>query len=131
MFDRLNENARRVIFFARYEASQRNQPSIALEDMVLGVLRKITTELIDWNITNALEIMDSIRSVLPVEGRNGGIDLPLSNEAKLAVQNATNLTSGHVTPWHLLLIMYPLVNQNIREILESNGITLERIKERI
>jgi ATP-dependent Clp protease ATP-binding subunit ClpC len=40
MFERYTEKARRVIFFARYEASQFGSPSIETEHLLLGLLRE-------------------------------------------------------------------------------------------
>lgn len=40
MFDRYTESARRVIFFARYEASQYGNPQIGTEHLLLGLLRE-------------------------------------------------------------------------------------------
>ncbi|HEX9199721.1 MAG TPA: Clp protease N-terminal domain-containing protein [Acidobacteriaceae bacterium] len=40
MFERYTERARRVIFFARYEASQFGSPNIESEHMLLGLLRE-------------------------------------------------------------------------------------------
>ena len=46
MFERYTEKARRVIFFARYEASQLGSPYIETEHLLLGLLRedKVLTE---------------------------------------------------------------------------------------
>ena len=40
MFERYTEKARRVIFFARYEASQVGSPYIETEHLLLGLLRE-------------------------------------------------------------------------------------------
>ena len=40
MFERYTERARRVIFFARYEASQLGSPSIESEHLLLGLIRE-------------------------------------------------------------------------------------------
>lgn len=40
MFERYTENARRVIFFSRYEASQYGSPYIEIEHLLLGLLRE-------------------------------------------------------------------------------------------
>lgn len=40
MFERYTEKARRVIFFARYEASQYGSPVIDTEHLLLGLLRE-------------------------------------------------------------------------------------------
>ena len=42
MFERYTEKARRVIFFARYEASQFGSPYIETEHLLLGLLREPT-----------------------------------------------------------------------------------------
>ena len=39
MFQRFTENARRVIFYARYEASQYGSPYIEPEHLLLGLCR--------------------------------------------------------------------------------------------
>ena len=41
MFERYTEKARRVIFFARYEASEYGSPCIETEHLLLGHLREI------------------------------------------------------------------------------------------
>ncbi len=43
MFEKYTEKARRVIFFARYEASQFGSPYIETEHLLLGVLREDRT----------------------------------------------------------------------------------------
>jgi len=40
MFEVYNEKARRVIFFARFEASQYDSRSIETEHLLLGLLRE-------------------------------------------------------------------------------------------
>ena len=40
MFERYTEKARRVIFFARYEASHYGSPFIETEHLLLGIMRE-------------------------------------------------------------------------------------------
>ena len=40
MFERYTEKARRIIFFARYEASQYGSPYIETEHLLLGIVRE-------------------------------------------------------------------------------------------
>jgi hypothetical protein len=42
MFERYTERARRVIFFARYEASNYGSRHIETEHLLLGLLREVT-----------------------------------------------------------------------------------------
>jgi hypothetical protein len=47
MFERYTEKARRVIFFARYEASQFGSPVIDAEHLLLGLIRKSLASAFD------------------------------------------------------------------------------------
>jgi hypothetical protein len=48
MFERYTEMARRVIFFARYEATEFGSPSIESEFLLLGLLREDQHIVIRW-----------------------------------------------------------------------------------
>src|SRR5689334_22698282 len=48
MFERFTEQARRTIFFARYEASQYGSPYIETEHLLLGILRERRAVLGKW-----------------------------------------------------------------------------------
>jgi len=61
MFERFTEKARRVIFFARYEASQFGSPIIESEHLLLGVLRE------DKRLVFRLKIEDPFRIWQQVE----------------------------------------------------------------
>ena len=83
MFEKYTEKARRVIFFARYEASQFGSSYIETEHLLLGLIRE------DKNLTNrffpkANASIDSIRK--EIEGRtmirekvSTSVDLPFSD----------------------------------------------------
>jgi ATP-dependent Clp protease ATP-binding subunit ClpC len=45
MFEKYTEKARRVIFFARYEASQFGSSRIETEHLLLGLLREDNTSV--------------------------------------------------------------------------------------
>src|SRR5258708_10045201 len=58
MFERYTEKARRVIFFARYEASQFGSPYINSEHLLLGLLRE------DKSLTNRfLRSLSAVESI--------------------------------------------------------------------
>lgn len=48
MFERYTEKARRVIFFARYEASEFGNPEINPEFLLLGLLREEKHVVTRW-----------------------------------------------------------------------------------
>jgi ATP-dependent Clp protease ATP-binding subunit ClpC len=80
MFERYTEKARRVIFFARYEASQFGSPYIETEHLLLGLLRE------DKALTNRFlrshASVESIRKQIGVQacagvcGGRGGAPQP-------------------------------------------------------
>ena len=73
MFERCTEGARRVIFFARYEASEFGTPFIETEYLLLGLFREdkaLTDHLLRSNaalesIRNQIEAHTVIRENVP------------------------------------------------------------------
>src|SRR5271168_144654 len=79
VFERYTEKARRVIFFARYEASQYGSPFIETEHLLLGLLRE-DARLFRWM---ALGFAETIRRRVDEHAQkhpptSTAIDLPLS-----------------------------------------------------
>jgi len=82
MFERYTEKARRVIFFARYEASQFGAPAIEPEHLLLGLMREDKT-LTGRFFPRAQITIESIRR--EIEGRTllreripTSVELPLA-----------------------------------------------------
>jgi hypothetical protein len=108
MFERYTEKARRVIFFARYEASSYGSPEIDTEHLLLGLLReeklvprwlpKVSPEVIRQRIETVTEKRKKISTA---------VDLPLTNAArrvlKHAADEADRLAHRHIGTEHLLL----------------------------
>ena len=93
MFERYTDRARRVIFFARYDASALASSSIDTEHLLLGLLRegagiagkifkrnKLTYEM----VRREIEARGRLRAPTPTS-----VDMPLSPEAKLVLQHAS------------------------------------------
>lgn len=83
MFERYTEKARRVIFFARYEASRYGSPYIETEHLLLGLIRELK-----WLTTRLLPegSEESIRAQIAAgtphrESTSTAIDLPLTGRA--------------------------------------------------
>ena len=138
MFERYTERARRVVFFARYEASQFGSTTIESEHFLLGLIRE------DKNLTNRF-----IRSSTPMEGirkeiagRTGirekistSIDLPLSNECKhilaYANEEAELLSQRYIGTEHMLLGILREEKCIAAEILFARGLRLDTIREEL
>jgi hypothetical protein len=108
MFERYTEKARRVIFFARYEASQFGSPKIETEHLLLGLLRE-DTSLHRWlPKMNAEAIRRRVDESSPKRPPTStALDLPLTAGAKKALKQAANeaerLVSNHIGTEHLLM----------------------------
>jgi ATP-dependent Clp protease ATP-binding subunit ClpC len=138
MFERYTEKARRVIFFARYEASQFGSPYIETEHLLLGLLRE------DKALTNRfLRSHASIESIRKqIEGRttirekgSTSVDLPLSQECKrvlaYAAEEAEKLQHKHIGTEHLLLGLLREDKSFAAEILHDRGLRLTAIREEL
>jgi ATP-dependent Clp protease ATP-binding subunit ClpC len=138
MFERYTEKARRVIFFARYEASQYGSPSIETEHLLLGLMRE------DKGLTNRfLRSHSSIDSIKKeIEGRtvirekvSTSIDLPLSAECKrilaYSADEAERLRHRHIGTEHLLLGILREDKCLAAEILHERGLKLNMIREEL
>src|ERR1700729_2382923 len=138
MFERYTEKARRVIFFARYEASQFGSPYIETEHLLLGLLRE------DKALTNRfLRSHASVESIRKqIEGRitirekfSTSVDLPLSNECKrvlaYAAEEAERLSQKHVGTEHLLLGVLREEKCFAAEILHERGLHLSTLREEL
>ncbi|HWP85401.1 MAG TPA: ATP-dependent Clp protease ATP-binding subunit [Terriglobia bacterium] len=136
MFERYTEKARRVIFFARYEASQFGSPYIETEHLLLGLLRE------DKALTNRyLRSHTSIESIRKqIEGHttirekvSTSVDLPLSHECKrvlaYAAEEAERLSHKHIGTEHLLLGLLREEKCFAAEILRERGLRLSNIRE--
>src|SRR5262245_55598519 len=108
MFERYSERARRVIFFARYEASQFGSTAIETEHLLLGLIKEDANVMArflggSWRIDVRKEIEARItkREKVPT-----AIDLPLSQECKrilaYAADEAQRLNHRHIGAEHLL-----------------------------
>ncbi len=137
MFERYTEKARRVVFFARYEASQFGSTQIEAEHVLLGLIRE------DKNLTyrffhRSHATVESIRR--EIEGRTvlrdripNNIDLPLSVEAKhvlaYAAEESERLGNRHIGTEHLLLGLLREENSLAAEILYERGLRLSDIRQ--
>jgi hypothetical protein len=134
MFERYVEKARRVIFFARYEASQLGAPYIEIEHLLLGLLRE------DRSFRNRLpegaaeQIRKRIEENAPTAQRiSTSVDLPLSAESKKALHFAAEeskaLGHDHIDCGHLALGMMCVENSRVGAILGEFGIDYGSYRE--
>jgi len=138
MFERYTEKARRVIFFARYEASQFGSPFIETEHLLLGLLRedKALTNRFLRSHTSIESIRKQIEARTPIREKvSTSVDLPLSQECKrvlaYAAEEAERLTHKHIGTEHLLLGLLREDKSFAAEILHERGLRLSTLREEL
>ena len=128
MFERFSEKARRVVFFARYEASQFGSPVIDTEHLLLGVLRESADLIASLAGVDAnKKILEEIRQQRPVREKiSTSVDLPFSEAGKrtlnYALDEADQLNSREITPKHILLGLLREENCLAQKILSGAGV---------
>ena len=139
MFERYTEKARRVIFFARYEASQFGAHAIEPEHLLLGLMREDKT-LTGRFFPRAQLSIESIRK--EIEGRtllrekiSTSVELPLAPETKrvlaFAHEESDRLQHRHIGTEHLLLGLLREERSMAAEILYERGLRLNSVRDEI
>src|SRR3989304_4910557 len=139
MFERYTERAKRVIFFARYEAAQLGSNSIETEHLLLGLIRE----------GKGLPSRLSPKSPLPmegirkeVEGRivirdqvSTSVEIPLSGESKRvlthAAEEAERLVHNYIGTEHVLLGILREEKSVAATILAERGMHINAVREDI
>ncbi len=139
MFEKYTEKARRVIFFARYEASQFGSPYIETEHLLLGLIREDKT-LTNRFFPKANSSIDTIRK--EIEGRSlvrekvsTSVDLPFSDESKrvlnCAAEESERLSHKHIGTEHILMGLLREEKSVAAEILRERGLRLGMVREEL
>lgn len=132
MFERYTEKARRIIFFARYEASQFGSRTIEAEHLLLGLTREDRPLAIALLKTEAA--IDSIRQQIEAHVTkraqiSTSVDLPLSPECKrmlaYGAEEAERLNHRHITPAHLLIGILRESSSLAASMLRDRQVTIE------
>ena len=139
MFERYTERAKRVIFFARYEAAQLGNDCIETEHLLLGLIREgkgLTSRV----FARAQVSVDSIRKEL--EGRivirdqvSTSVEIPLSTASKrvlhYAAEEAERLVHNYIGTEHILLGILRETKSVAATILNERGLRINAVREDI
>lgn len=131
MFERYTNAARRVIFIARYEASQFGSSTIETEHLLLGILME-DPEIIERfakpgetaeSVRARVEQQTTRRLAVPTE-----TDVPLSSRSKLALsmaaEEADRLIHRFITTEHLFLGLLQDKNDPTVRLLADAAISI-------
>ena len=140
MFERYTERARRVIFFARYEALQYGSQVISPEHILLGLMREDKTISARYfPFRNSLTV-DAIRRdveerIVLRERIPQSAELHLAAETKrilaFASEESQRLENRHIGPEHLFLGLLREERSVAAEILYQYGLRLKDVRDEI
>ena len=138
MFERYTEKARRVIFFARQEASELGGPAIEPHHILLGLIREdppLITRFCKLTLP-LLDLRDRIRaSTGPVKKLPASVDMPLSSQTKhvlsYAADESQQLNHRYLSTEHLLLGLLREEQTTAAEILIEHGVYLNIVRDEL
>jgi len=138
MFELFTEGARRVIFFARYEASQYGSTAIEAEHLLLGALKE------DRNLIKRFSETSSTAELIrtEIEKHFAGqarvstcVDIPLSESSKRVLTHAMNealiLNHAYVGVEHVLLGIMREDKTVAAQILRASGLDPSKVRQQI
>ena len=139
MFERYTERARRVLFFARYEAGRAGSPAVEPEHLLLALIRE-GKGLAARIFERARIAPDAVRRAIESrttrrEVTSSGDDLPLSPSTKqvleFAAQESDRLLHNYVGTEHLLLGVFREKRSLAASILAERGLQINQVRDEI
>ena len=139
MFERFNENVRRALFFARYEASRAASHQIATEHVLFGMLREADETLVDLCESVGIDVRELrdelLGDTLALEPVSTSPDLPLAEETKkvlaYSVHEAESMGHGRVGTEHLVLGLLRIEESNAAKYLTARGFELYQLRDEV
>jgi ATP-dependent Clp protease ATP-binding subunit ClpC len=137
MFEKYTEKAKKVLFLARYEASQMGSRVIGSEHLLLGLLKE-GDELVQELFAKAGVNIELLRAEMEARGPSGEkqvtpIEIPFSEEAKkvlsCAEEEAERLLHPHVSDEHILLGLLRVEESAAGRLLAEKGMRLYALRE--
>lgn len=133
MFERYTERARRVLFFARYEASEFGAVTIEADHLLLGLLRDVTGisgRMLGQAGLALASVRDEMLNRRPSRRKvPAALEIPFATDVKkilqYAAEEADRLRHTNIGPEHLLLGILREDTSTAAELLKSRGMTLE------
>jgi ATP-dependent Clp protease ATP-binding subunit ClpA len=136
MFQRYTERARRVIFFARYEASQYGSPYIESEHFLLGLLREdlgLVRRFLGPNSVTTDIRAEIERQITRREPISTSVEVPLTAECKkilnVALEESERLNHQWVGTEHILLGILGVEGSLAARLLRERGLDPQGIRK--
>jgi len=136
MFERYTERARRVIFFARYEASQFGIAAIEVEHLLLGLIREeenLISTLLGKRVSLHFIREDIVAHTLPGKKISTSVEIPLTPALQrvlaYALEESEKLKHKHIGTEHMVLGLLREEGSLAANLLVKVGLSLECVRE--
>jgi ATP-dependent Clp protease ATP-binding subunit ClpC len=136
VFERFTERARRILFFARHEASQFGSPTIDTEHLLLGLIREghglIARIFANWHLSFE-EMRRRIESNIEHRGKiSTSVEMPFSVDAKrvleFAIEEADRLAHRDIGSAHLLIGILRVEQSLPARLMTEAGMTVDDLR---
>lgn len=141
MFERYTEEARRIVFFARYEAACVASPFITPDHLLLGIIRQCKPVL--TGLLNSPESLADIQRQVAARSPDPPakpqapitVDLPLDRDARAVLASAAgeadSLHCKFIEPAHLLLAILRHPDTAAARLLASHGAAYDTVRRQL
>ena len=137
MFEKFTEKAKRILFMARYEASQQGSKVIGTEHLLLGLLKEgeeATRELFSRSNISIELLQAELESKGPTREKvSTSVEIPFSEETKrvlaYAEEEAERLLHPYIGTEHLLLGLLRVEDSTAGRLLAERGMRLYAVRE--
>jgi ATP-dependent Clp protease ATP-binding subunit ClpC len=138
MFERYTENARRALFFSRYEASELGHVEIRSEHLLVGLLRttaglgaRLLGDRVSLHdIHREIEQRSALHEKVPTS-----VEIPFTHDTKQILQSAAeeadNLRHRHIGTEHLLLAMLRDEKSETAQMLIRRGVRYPAVRDEV
>jgi len=139
VFERYTERARRALFFARFAVSTLGGTAIEAEHLLLGLLRErrgFTSGLLARACVDIEPLQLEVEERIAVGERiPASVEIPFSQETHRILQSAgteaDRLGHDYIGAEHLLLAILCAQDNAAAQILSSNGIDADLVRQEI
>jgi ATP-dependent Clp protease ATP-binding subunit ClpC len=139
MFERYTESARRALFFARYEVSQKGGLSIEPEHLLLGLTRPgspLVTRILALSRISSNDLRTEIEQRFESRERiPTSAEIPFSIETKrvlqFAAEEADRLGHRYIGTEHLFLGVLREDTSNAASLLKQHGLRLDDVRSTV